>query len=189
MVLVGNHIHVRFLRYSAFYTPLLLTLNSKSLKSRGIKVTYDRATPDRTVEAGFADGTVQVAQSAPAVSFRGVLDGKPPVYRHFALMNNRDGFFLGARTGTPAAAAAAAAAEPGRWQWGDLVGSTALIDHFFQPLALFRTALTCQGVDKGSINILDVGSPDQIEAAFRAGQGDYVHLQGPGPQQLEEEVS
>jgi ABC-type nitrate/sulfonate/bicarbonate transport system substrate-binding protein len=187
MALVSDHVHVRFLRYSAFYTPLLLTLNSKSLKRRGIKVTFDRATPGQTIEAGFADGTVQVAQSAPAVSFRGVLDGKPPVYRHFALMNNRDGFFLGARTGTPPAAAAAV--QPGQWQWGDLVGSKALIDHFFQPLALFETALRCQGVDKGSIFILDMGSPDQIEAAFRAGQGDYVHLQGPGPQQLEEEVS
>ena len=32
---------------------------------------------------------------------------------------------------------------------------------------------------------IDVGSTDKMIAAFRKGDGDYVHLQGPGPQQLE----
>jgi len=196
-----QQVHVRFLRYSAFYTPLLLTIKSDALKHRGIKVTYDRATPQRTVDAGFADGTVQVAQSAPAVSFRGALAGQAPVYRHFALMNTRDGFFLGQRTSSSAPSPAAGALDQTTttsWQWGDLVGRTALIDHFFQPMALFRTALRCQGVAEGSLACIlnhegslvveDAGSPDDIEAAFRAGRGDIVHLQGPGPQQLEQEV-
>lgn len=187
-----QQVHVRFLRYSAFYTPLLLTIKSDTLKHRGIKVTYDKATPQRTVDAGFADGTVQVAQSAPAVSFQGALTGQAPVYRHFALMNTRDGFFLGQRTRSAAASPAAAGAQnqptTSSWQWGDLAGRTALIDHFFQPMSLFRTALRCQGVAEGSLVVEDAGSPDDIEAAFRAGRGDIVHLQGPGPQQLEQEV-
>lgn len=192
MALLSEHVHVRFLRYSAFYTPLLLTLNSKLLARAGIRVTFDKAGPQQTVEQGFADGSVQVAQSAPAVSFLGALAREPPAYRHFAVMNTRDGFFLGARTtngSSDAGAAAAATAGMGpQWAWQELAGRSALVDHFFQPLALFRTALRCQGVDEGAVRLLDVGGPDDIESAFRAGRGDLVHLQGPGPQQLEEEV-
>jgi ABC-type nitrate/sulfonate/bicarbonate transport system substrate-binding protein len=192
-----EHVHVRFTRFSAFYTPLLFTLKSKDLKDSGIKLTYDRATPELSVDAGIADGSVHVAQSAPALSFKSALSGQPPVYRHFALMNNRDGFFLAARKGStaavqqpqPGSTAAVQGSTPGTWQWRNLEGSTALIDHFFQPLALFRTALRCQGVDEKSINIIDAGSPDQIEAAFRAGKGDVLHMQGPAPQHLELEVS
>lgn len=77
----------------------------------------------------------------------------------------------------------------GQWQWDSLGGCTVLVDHFFQPMALFRTALRCQGVAESSLTMADVGQPAEIEAAFRGGQGDVVHLQGPGPQQLEEEVS
>jgi hypothetical protein len=192
-----EHIHLRFTRFSAFYTPLLLTLKSKDLKGSGIKLTYDRATPALSVDAGLADGSVHVAQSAPALSFKSALSGQPPAYRHFALMNNRDGFFLAARKGStaavqqpqPGSTAAVQGPAPGTWQWGNLEGSTALIDHFFQPLALFRIALRCQGVDESRINIIDAGSPDAIEAAFRAGKGDVLHMQGPAPQQLELEVS
>ncbi len=62
MAALTDHIHVRFTRFSAFYTPLLLTLSSKSLQRNGIKVTYDKATPERTVDQGFQDGYVQLGQ-------------------------------------------------------------------------------------------------------------------------------
>jgi NitT/TauT family transport system substrate-binding protein len=35
------------------------------------------------------------------------------------------------------------------------------------------------------IEVVDAGSSDEMIAAFRAGQGDFIHLQGPAPQQLE----
>jgi NitT/TauT family transport system substrate-binding protein len=60
-----------------------------------------------------------------------------------------------------------------------------LVDHFFQPMALFRTALRLQGVDETKVRFLDAGDVASIEAAFRRGEGDFVHLQGPAPQQLE----
>lgn len=56
----SSSVHVRFLRYSAFYSPLLLTIKSDSLRQKGITVTFDKATPQRTVDQGFADGSVQV---------------------------------------------------------------------------------------------------------------------------------
>jgi NitT/TauT family transport system substrate-binding protein len=42
-----------------------------------------------------------------------------------------------------------------------------------------------EGVDYGALEAIDAGGADAMEAAFRAGEGDYVHLQGPAPQQLE----
>jgi NitT/TauT family transport system substrate-binding protein len=34
---------------------------------------------------------------------------------------------------------------------------------------------------------VDAGTPEQMIDAFRAGEADYVHLQGPAPQQLEKD--
>lgn len=170
-----QHLHVRFLRYSAFYAPLLLALEEERLAAAGLTATFDKVTPERTNEAGLRDGTVQVAQSALAVSFAPVLRGEVPVYRHFAVMNLRDGFFLAARDG----------AAP--FSWKALEGKSVLVDHFFQPLTLFRTALRLQGVDASRVTVVDAGDPAGIEAAFRAGKGDFFHMQGPVPQQMEEE--
>ena len=49
---------------------------------------------------------------------------------------------------------------------------------------MFKYALGKKGVDPGDVEIIDAGAPEAMEKAFRAGQGDYVHLQGPAPQQL-----
>lgn len=170
-----NHLHIRFLRFSAFYTPLLLSLEAEALAREGLTASFDRARSGAEITDGLRDGTVQLAQSAPAVSFVPSLAGKPPGFRHFALMNTHDGFFLGARS----------LEEP--FSWKSLEGKRVLADHFFQPLTLFRTALRLQGVDERRVQLLDAGDPASIEAAFRAGEGDFVHLQGPGPQQLEKE--
>lgn len=168
-------VHVRFLRYSAFYTPLLATIAGPYLAEEGLRATFDTAAPDRTVEDGLRSGTVQVGQSAPAVSFPAALRGEDTGLRHFACLNARDGFFLAARTPTP------------DFRFADLVGRTVLVDHFFQPMAMFRTALVEAGVDPAAVHMVDAGGPEAIEAAFRNGQGDFVHLQGPVPQQLAHE--
>jgi NitT/TauT family transport system substrate-binding protein len=34
---------------------------------------------------------------------------------------------------------------------------------------------------------VNAGTPEAMEKAFREGQGDFVHLQGPAPQQLEKD--
>lgn len=170
-----NRLHVRFLRFSAFYTPLLLSLEAEALAREGLTASFDRARSGVEITDGLRDGTVQLAQSAPAVSFAPSLAGTPPGFRHFALMNRHDGFFLGARD------------TAREFHWRSLEGKRVLVDHFFQPLALFRTALRREGVDERRVQFIDAGDPASMEAAFRAGEGDFVHLQGPGPQQLEEE--
>ena len=172
---MANRLHVRFLRYSAFYAPLLLALEKERLAAEGLVATFDKVTPELTIEAGFRDGTVQLAQSATAVSFQPVLRGEGPSWRHFAVMNYRDGFFLGARD------------RSAPFTWKSLEGRTVLVDHFFQPLALFRTALRLQGVDGSRVTLVDAGDPAGIEKAFREVRGDYFHMQGPVPQMLEEQ--
>lgn len=170
-----DRVHLRFLRYSAFYTPLLLTLSSPELGAEGIEATYDVVTPDRTIPDGIRSGEVDVAQSALAVSFRPALAGEAIPFVHFALLNDRDGFFLARRGGD------------GPFDWHDLEGRTIVADHFFQPLSMWQRACQLRGVDLSRVNLVDAGDPAAIDRAFRAGQGDFVHMQGPAPQLLEHE--
>ncbi|TFH50206.1 MAG: hypothetical protein E4H01_02805 [Lysobacterales bacterium] len=73
------------------------------------------------------------------------------------------------------------------FSWDKLKGKKVLVDHDRQAHAMFQYALHKEGVDYGAIESMDAGNPQAMEAAFRAGQGDYVHLQGPAAQQLAKE--
>jgi len=53
-----------------------------------------------------------------------------------------------------------------------------------QPHAMLKYACHRAGIDFGRIKPLYLGSAAEIDRAFRGGQGDYVHQQGPFPQQL-----
>ncbi len=170
-----QHIHIRFLRFSAFYSPLMLTMSGGFLREEGLEASFDVVTPTRTIADGIRDGSVQVAQSATAVSFAPWERGEALPFRHFALINDRDGFFLAGR-GLP---------EP--FDWRSLVGRPVIVDHFFQPHAMFRDALRQKGIDPDSVSVIDAGDVVAIEAAYRAGRADVVHMQGPVPQQLEAE--
>ncbi len=44
---------------------------------------------------------------------------------------------------------------------------------------MLKYAVAHNGIDWKQIKIIDAGTPDKMEAAFRAGAADYVHLQGP----------
>ncbi len=166
-------IHIRVLRHSAFYSPLLLTIKAGYLADEGLEPHYDVATESNTIEQGLAASQIHVAQSAVATRFTGLANAEPSSIRHFAQINQRDGFFLTAREPTAAFA------------WADLTSGSILVDHFFQPLAMFRYALYKQGLDFTRLNVLDAGDVQAIDRAYRAGQGAYVHQQGPYAQQLE----
>ena len=49
---------------------------------------------------------------------------------------------------------------------------------------MFKYACYQAGIDINKINIIDAGSGGEMDAAFRAGTGQYIHQQGPAPQQL-----
>ncbi len=168
-------INIMALRHSAFYAPLLVTINGGYLQKQGLKPVYRIAGPDNTIEQNLLSGSVQLAQSAPAVSFAALEQGKPIDIVHFAVINNRDGFYLTAREASK------------DFQWSDLHAQEVLVDHLFQPYATLRYAMYLNNADFDNMDIIDAGNVQQMDQAFRQGQGNYVHQQGPAPQQLEKD--
>jgi NitT/TauT family transport system substrate-binding protein len=118
------------------------------------------------------NGTVHVCQSAPSQGFGPLEKGQTAPAVHFAQINEKDGFFLTGRV-----------ADPG-FTWDKLAGKRVLVDHGGQPLAMFKYACHRRGLDFAAIKAVDLPS-DQMDQAFRKGEGDYIHQQGPAPQQLE----
>ena len=170
---MAEPISIQFTRFSAFYSPLIATIAGGFLKEEGFEPKHSMAPPGKSAIEGVANGTVQVCQSAPSQGFGPLEKGQPPPAVHFAQINEKDGFFL---TGAPARSAR----SPGT----ALRGKKVLVDHGGQPLAMFKYACHRQGLDFGAIQAINVPS-DQMDAAFRKGEGDYIHQQGPAPQQLE----
>jgi len=168
-------IRIRVSRHSAFYSPLIAAIAGGFLESEGLEAHYETAVPGRGVPDGLRDGSVDVGQLAVSASWGPMEQGRPNECLHFAQINERDGFFLTAR----------AADEDFSWQ--RLAGREVLVDHLEQPYAMFRYAVEKAGVDFASLRVIDAGDVDAIDAAFRAGRGDYVHQQGPAAQQLEHE--
>lgn len=166
-------INIMALRHSAFYTPLLITIAGGYLEAEGLEACYSQATPQRQVPDALRRGEVHLAQSAVATSFAGLEQGRPIDILHFAQINRMDGFFIAGRQPEP------------DFEWERLQGREILVDHLFQPLAMFRYALHRLGIDQSRIRIVDAGSVEAMDKAFREGHGDYVHQQGPFPQQLE----
>lgn len=165
-------IRISALRHSAFYSPLLVAIGGGFLQREGLAPEYAPAPAHKPVQAGLEDGSYHVAQSAVATHFAALERGEQPVTAHFAQINARDGFFIAAR------------APDADFHWQKLAGKTVLVDHFFQPLAMLKYALHRAGVVYGDIRVVDAGDVAAIDAAFRRGEGDYVHQQGPAPQQM-----
>jgi NitT/TauT family transport system substrate-binding protein len=59
-----------------------------------------------------------------------------------------------------------------------------VFDHGEQPSVMFRYACHRRGVNIDDLKAVNAGTTEQMIEAFRKGTGDYVHLQGPSPQQL-----
>ena len=166
-------INIMALRHSAFYAPLLMTIKGGYLSKQGLDPVYTVATPDNPIDQNLRAGTAHLSQTAPAVSFAALEKGGELDIVHFASINDRDGFYLTAR-------------EPNEnFQWSDLEGQDVLVDHLFQPHATLRYAMFLNGADFDKVNVIDAGNVEQMDQAFRSGQGAYVHQQGPAPQQLE----
>lgn len=166
-------IKITALRHSAFYTPLLFTIAGGFLQEQGLEADYLPANSKMSIPDLLSNGEFHVSQSAVATSFAALNKGVKNRLFHFAQINQKDGFFLAARS------------KEKSFSWSDLEKKKVLVDHFFQPYAMFKFALMKQNIDIDKIKIIDAGSVNQIDQAFRDGTGDYVHQQGPFPQQLE----
>ena len=162
-------------RHSAFYSPLISAIAGGFLAEEGLDPTYQAATPGRTSWQALTDGSADVAQIAVSASWGPLERGEALDLAHFAQINERDGFFIAARDPDP------------NFTWDKLAGHEVLVDHLGQPMAMFKYALHRRGLGLEALNVVDAGEPDDMVQAFRDGRGDYVHLQGPAPQQLEKD--
>jgi len=169
---MAQPISIQFTRFSAFYSPLIATIAGGFLQEEGLEPTHSIAPAGKSAIAGLLEGSVQVAQSAPSQGFTPLEKGQQPPAVHFAQVNEKDGFFIAARKADPA------------FTWDKLKSGTILVDRGVQPLAMFKYACFKKGLDWKSLSIVDAGM-NTMDQAFRDGTGDYIHQQGPAPQQLE----
>jgi NitT/TauT family transport system substrate-binding protein len=167
-----DEIGIQFTRFSAFYSPLIAAIAGGFLEAEGLRAKHSVAPAGRSALEAVVAGMAHVAQSAPSQGFGALEKGQRPSAVHFAQINEKDGFFLTARAPDPT------------FTWDTLKGKRVLVDHGGQPLAMFKYACHRRGLDYGAIVAVDVPG-DRMDAAFRRGDGDYIHQQGPAPQQLE----
>jgi NitT/TauT family transport system substrate-binding protein len=169
---LAQEIRIEFTRFSAFYSPLIATMAAGFLKEEGLTGKHSVSPPGKSGIASVVEGSVHVTQSAPSQGFGPLEKGQKPPAVHFAQINEKDGFFLTGRSPDNA------------FTWDKLEGRKVIIDHGGQPLAMFKYACFKKGLDFKAVQAIDAGSTDKMIAAFRSGEGDYIHLQGPAPQQL-----
>lgn len=160
-------------RHSAFYSPLIGVMAGGFLKEEGLDADYAVLQPGQRSRELLGRGAVDVMQSAVGSNWGPLEQGETDLPLHFAQINRRDGFFLAARKPDP------------DFHWKKLEGAALLADHGQQPLLMLRYAAHAQGVDWSKIRLIDAGGVEEMDSAFRSGQGDYIHQQGPAPQQLE----
>lgn len=167
-------ISIQFSRFSAFYSPLILVMAGGFLDDEGLEFEWSNSPVGKSAVDALVDGSAHVVQSAPSQGFLAVANGKQPPERHFAQVNEMDGFFLAGHN-----------ADPG-FSWDQLNGAKVIVDQTsVQPLSMFKYACFKQGLLFENLEIVDAGTGAAMIDAFKDGQGDYIHLQGPAPQQLE----
>jgi len=166
-------LHIQFTLFSAFYSPLISTMTGGFLAEEGFEVEWSVAEPGISALNALEDGTAQVVQSTISQGFSSLEKGETPRARHFALINDMDGFFLTGREIDP------------DFSWSSLEGAEVLVHHGGQPMTMFKYACHKAGIDISRIRMIDAGNAKEMDAAFREGKGQYIHQQGPAPQQLE----
>lgn len=138
-----------------------------------MQANWSVAEPGKSALTALEDGSAHVVQSALSQGFTTLSNGQIPVAKHFAQVNEMDGFFLTART------------ADSDFSWSKLEGSEVVLFGGGQPLVMFKYACYKAGIDFNKINVVNVGGAADMDKAFRDGKGDYVQQQGPFPQQLE----
>jgi NitT/TauT family transport system substrate-binding protein len=174
---MGNmeKINIQFTLFSAFYTPLIITMAGGFLQRQGLDYDWSISPAGVPAVEAVSAGTAHVVQSAPSQAFNAIARGDSDYPLHFAQVNEMDGFFISGRV---------ADAE---FDWHKLEGAEVVIFGGGQPNAMLRYACHKAGIDFGRIKTITPGGADAIDQAFRDGQGQFVQQQGPYPQQLQAE--
>ena len=168
-------INIQFTLFSAFYSPLISAMSGGFLAAEGLEPAWSISPPGTSPIDALLDGSVDVVQSAPSQGFTTLGKGETPKVKHFAQINEMDGFFLTGRDADP------------DFTWDKLEGAELVCFKGGQPRAMFVYACHKAGIDFARIKPITPGGPADIDRAFRDGQGQYVQQQGPFPQQLEKD--
>jgi NitT/TauT family transport system substrate-binding protein len=162
-------------RHAAFYSPVIGAIAGGFLAREGFEPSYAVATPGKTVADALAAGECDVAQSAVSYNWTAMEQRREPPMMSFAQVNQRDGFFIAARS------------HQAEFQWSDLCDGGFLFVHGGQPQAMLRYALHLRGIQLDQLAAINRGSTQDMLSAFRSGEGAWFHEQGPYPHQLEHE--
>jgi len=168
-------IHIQFTLFSAFYSPLISTMSGGFLEDEGLEAEWSVSPPGKSAIDALLDGSADVVQSAPSQGFTTLGRGETPKVKHFAQINEMDGFFITGREADP------------DFTWDKLEGAELVYFGGGQPRAMFVYACHKAGIDFDKINAITPGGAADIDKAFRDGQGQYVQQQGPFPQQLQKD--
>ena len=165
-------INIQFTLFSAFYSPLIATLSGGFLNEEGLDGQWSVAAAGTSALTALEDGSAHVVQSALSQGITAMTKGEQTNIRHFAQVNEMDGFFLTAK-------------EPdSSFNWTKLEGAKVILFGGGQPLVMFKYACHKAGIDFEKIDVINVGGAAAMDTAFRNGEADYVQQQGPFPQQL-----
>ena len=165
-------VKIQFTLFSAFYSPLILTMAGGFLKQEGLDYEWSVSPAGVAAVDSITDGSAHVVQSAPSQAFNAIARGESEYPLHFAQVNEMDGFFITGRE------------VDTDFSWKKLEGAEVVMFAGGQPNAMFRYACHQAGIDYNRIIAITPGGAAEIDQAFRAGQGQYVQQQGPYPQQL-----
>lgn len=168
-----SKVNIQFTLFSAFYSPLISTMTGGFLQEEGLDYEWNIAKPGVTAITALNNGSADLVQSTLSQGFNTLNKGKTLTCFHFAQINEMDGFFITSRNNEP------------DFNWKNLEGVEVLVHHGGQPMTMFKYACHKAGIDINKIKIIDAGSAGEMDAAFRSGVGQYIHQQGPAPQQLE----
>ena len=168
-----SKINIEFTLFSAFYSPLISTMTGGFLKEEGLDFEFTVSAPGVTAIKALDDGSADVVQSTLSQGFNTLNKGDLPKCVHFAQINEMDGFFLTGRE------------KDQNFTWDKLEGAEVLVHHGGQPMTMFKYACFKAGIDMNKIKIIDAGNGGEMDKAYRAGTGQFIHQQGPAPQQLE----
>ena len=168
-----SKINIEFTLFSAFYSPLISTMTGGFLKEEGLDFEFTVSAPGVTAITALDDGSADVVQSTLSQGFNTLNKGDLPKCVHFAQINEMDGFFLTGRE------------KDQNFTWDKLEGAEVLVHHGGQPMTMFKYACFKAGIDMDKIKIIDAGNGGEMDKAYRAGTGQFIHQQGPAPQQLE----
>ena len=81
------NIKIEFSRFSAFYSPLILTMASGFLKREGFEPRYSISKPGKSAVESLLDGSVHVVQSAPSQTFASLEKGEK-IYKKCGACHN-----------------------------------------------------------------------------------------------------